>query len=484
MAPFCRIDCFRSGGDTLKRVLLYNTVLLTAVSLLMSGIGMAFQVWLVGKIGAAGIGLYQLTLSVTGLAATFAVSGVRFASTRLVSEELGLERPGGVRAAMERCLAYGAFFGLAAAVILWELSEPVGFLWIGDARTVKPLKLSALSMPCVSLCSAMSGYFTACGRVWKPSLVHLLEQLAGIALVALFLGHVPAGDIEKSCAAVTLGRVAADVLSLILMGIVYTLDRGGHYAGEAAAEKLTSRMLHIALPLAFSAYARSALSTAQHLLVPRGLKAAGYSADRALSGYGVIQGMALPVIFFPACIAAAISELIVPELTAAQVRGDREGIRRTAGGLLRLSALFSLAVTAFLYVCSDALGMTVYDSREAGRYIRLLAPLVPFMYTDMCVDGCLKGLGQQVWSMGINILDALAGLLLTWQLLPRYALAAYIGIIYTTELLNFVLSFGRLLRVTGPLSRRGAADGAGRPGAEWARCAYTAGRSGPRRSRP
>ena len=49
--------------------------------------------------------------------------------------------------------------------------------------------------------------------------------------------------------------------------------------------------------------------------------------------------------------------------------------------------------------------------------------------------------------MGINILDALTGLLLVWWLLPRYALAAYIGIIYFTELLNFVLSMTRLRRV-------------------------------------
>ena len=206
---------------------------------------------------------------------------------------------------MRRCLAYGALFGCAAAISLWELAEPVGFLWIGDARTVRPLRLTALSMPCISLCAALSGYFTACGRVWKPTLVHLIEQLSGVALVALFLQRVPAGELEKSCAAVTLGRVAADVLSLILMGAVYALDRRGHYAAGGAGDRLTSRLLHIALPLAFSAYARSALSTMQHLLVPRGLKAAGYSADRALSGYGVIQGMALPVIFFPACVVAA-----------------------------------------------------------------------------------------------------------------------------------------------------------------------------------
>lgn len=432
----------------MKRVLVYNTALLTASSLLMQGIAMAFQVWLVGRIGPAGIGLYQLVLSVTGLCATFAISGIRFASTRLVAEELGLERPGGVRAAMGRCLGYGALFGLAASVILWELAEPIGFLWIGDARTVRSLRISALSMPCISLCSSMSGYFTACGRVWKPTLIHLIEQLSGIALVAFFLNRVPAGDIEKSCAAVTLGRAAADVLSLILMVLAYLFDRRGHYRDTGAGGRLTLRMLHIAVPLALSAYARSALTTLQHLLVPRGLKAAGFSANSALAGYGVIQGMVLPVIFFPSCILAAAAELIVPELTAVQVQRDGRAIRRTAGELLRLSVLFSLGVGAFLYFCADPLGMLIYGSRDAGHYIRILAPLVPFMYTDMSVDGCLKGLGQQVWSMGINILDALLGLLLTWQLLPRYALTAYIGIIYATELLNFVLSAGRLWKVT------------------------------------
>ena len=141
----------------------------------------------------------------------------------------------------------------------------------------------------------------------------------------------------------------------------------------------------------------------------------------------------------------------MPELTAVQVQHDGKAIRRTAGELLRLSVLFSLGVGALLFFCADPLGMLIYGSRDAGHYIRILAPLVPFMYTDMSVDGCLKGLGQQVWSMGINIVDALLGLLLTWKLLPRYALAAYIGIIYATELLNFGLSAGRLWKVTRTL---------------------------------
>ena len=426
------------------RRLIYNTALLTLSSLLMSGIGMAFQVWLAARIGTAGIGLYQLTLSVSNLAATFAISGIRFATTRLVAEELGRDEPGGIRAAMHRCLAYAAFFGIAALLILYFLAEPLAYLAIRDARTVFSLQLAAFSMPCIALCSAMSGYFTACGRVWKPTLVHLLEQLSGVLLVAWALGRVGVGDIERSCAAVTFGRLAADMLSLLLMSLAYRFDRRHHFEAEPHTGQLTGRMLQLALPLAVSAYARSALSTLQHLLVPRGLRASGFSADRALSGYGVLQGMVLPVLLFPSCLLGSLAELIVPELTEAQMRGDRPAIHRLVQRLLRASLSYSISVSLFLFLCARPLAFYLYQSSQAGEFLRLLAPLVPVMYTDMTVDGCLKGLGEQLWSMGVNIAEALLGLLLVWQLLPRYALAGWIAILYITEGFNFVLSVFRL----------------------------------------
>ena len=431
-----------------RKRLIMNTALLTGSSLAMSAISMAFQVWLAGRIGSAGIGLYQLVLSVAFLCTTLAVSGIRFAATRLVSEELGHERSWSVAAAMRRCFAYSLFFGLSAMAVLFSFAEPIGFLWIGDARTVKSLKLIAFSMPFLSLSSVMSGYFTACGRVWKPTVVHLGEQLITIGFVAYFLAHSPAGDIEKNCAAVMLGNVCGDVISFVCMLLFYLTDRHSVRDYSAQKLKLTSRMLKVALPLAVSAYARSALSTLEHLLVPRGLKAAGFSADRALSGYGVIQGMVLPIVSFPACILMALAELIIPELTEAQVRGNDGDISKTVSLLIKKGLGYSSAVALVLFVFADKLGVRIYSSPEAGDYLRLLAPLIPIMYTDMVADGCLKGLGQQLWCMGINLLDALLGVLLVWQVLPVFALKGYICIIYFNECLNFALSIMRLRKVT------------------------------------
>ena len=427
----------------LNKKLADNTFILTAASLFMSVISMVFQTWLAGRIGTAGIGLYQLVLSVTSLVMTFAISGIRFASTRLISEELA---DGGetIRSAMKRCFSYALFFGTAAGVVLYLTAEPVGFLWLGDARTVRPLRLSALSMPCAALCSAMSGYFIAVSRVWKSALIHIAELLTGTAVSVYLLSQCPIENIEKSCFAITQGRITADVFSLFLMSAVFLTDIRRYAPENRRNTSIAPRMLKIALPLAFSAYTRSALSTLQHILVPRALRRSGLSGEKALSGYGIIQGMALPAVFFPSCILSAAAELIVPELTAMQLSGDGDSVSKSVGRLSSLALAFSAGISIILFLLSDRIGNGIYKSKEAGYFIRLLSPLVPVMYTDMIIDGCLKGLGEQMWNMKVNILDSALSVLLVWQLLPLYALKAYIVIIYFTEILNFVLSYAHL----------------------------------------
>ena len=428
--------------------LIYNTALLTISALVMRSIGLAYQVWLVGKIGSAGIGLFQLVMSVSSLAVVLAISGIRFACTRLVSEEIGTGHTGGVGKAMGRCIAYSLFFGLSASAILYLTAEPIGFLWVGDARTVQPIRLLALSLPFISLSSVFSGYFTAIGRVYKSVAVQIAEQLFRIALVALMLGRVPSGDIEKSCTVIVLAGTAAEVVSFILMLLLYLGDRRKHRTEGVHSKKLTSRMLGVAVPLAVSAYARTSLSTLEHLLVPRGLKSAGFSADEALSGYGTIQGMVFPIIGFPSCFLTALSEMLVPEMTKAQVSGDDKYIADTANSLLEKCLIFSIGVAAILFTFSEDLAMAIYGSAEAGRYIRIFSFITPVMYLDMVTDGMLKGLGQHLYSMKYNILDAALSVGLVYMLLPGYGLIAYIAIICFTECFNFTLSIQRLTQLT------------------------------------
>ena len=423
-----------------KRRLLLNTGLMTCSALLTRAISMAFQAWLASRIGAAGIGLYQLMGSVTALFSAIAVSGIRFTVTRLVSEEAGRNNGHGVNGAVLRCLCYALFFGFAAGGALFFFAEPLGFLWAGDARSVAGLRIAAAGLPILALSSVFSGYFTASGNVWKAVLVLFFEQLLSVASVVLLLMRCRSGDLGQACASVIGGNVAAAAMTVLIWIPVYCADQKRFGKNGLPSPGMTRRMLWIAIPLAVSSYTRTALGTLEHLLIPRGLRLAGCTAEQALEQYGMVHGMALPAVLFPACLLFALADLIVPELTQAQVQGDRVHILRMVRKTRRCTLLYAAVSAAALIGLSQTIAIRVFHTPEAAKYIRILAPLVPVMNLDTVTDGCLRGLGKQGHVMLINVLDAALGVALVVLLLPRQGITGYLSMIWITECGNLLLS--------------------------------------------
>ena len=423
---------------------IYNTALLTASTLVMRCIGCAFQVWLAGRIGSAGIGLYQLMGSVGGLAVTFAVSGIGFGTMRLVSEELGRDNPRSAGSAVLCCIGYALFFGCLGGFLLYRFAEPIGFLWIEDGRTVLPLRIMAWEMPFIALSAVFSGYFTACGRVGRSTAAGLAQQLLTVGLTYALLQTVSHGDIADNCACIALAGTVSEALGCGVLGVLYLTDRVTHDRSGEASHGLTSRLLSISLPLAVSAYTRSALSTLQHMLTPSGLRKSGLTAAQALSAYGMVHGMTLTVIYFPTCILYVVAQLLIPDLTEAQVQGSSRRITDICTKMLRLSMVYAALTVLLLFLLADPIAMGIYSTPQVADYIRSFVPIVPMIYMDIIVDGCLKGLGQQLWSMGINILESALSVMLTLLLIPRFGITGFVWVVYFNEIFNFILSFGML----------------------------------------
>ena len=94
-----------------------NAFILTATSLLLRTVGMFFRVYMSGKIGAEGMGLYQLIFSIYVLASTFATAGISTAVTRLVAEESGRGAKT-VRRILHRAIAVSAVVGIVSGLSL------------------------------------------------------------------------------------------------------------------------------------------------------------------------------------------------------------------------------------------------------------------------------------------------------------------------------------------------------------------------------
>jgi stage V sporulation protein B len=112
---------------------------------------------------------------------------------------------------------------------------------------------------------------------------------------------------------------------------------------------------------------------------------------------------------------------------------------------MKITVIFSVAATGFFAYYSDVLGTLLYDSAEAGKYIRIFSFLIPVMYLDNTTDAILKGLGEQFASMRYNIIDALVSVILVFFLLPPFGIKGYVLVIYICEILNAAMSIRKLL---------------------------------------
>ena len=443
------------------RTLIRGTLLLAASGLMLRGIGVLFQSFLAGRIGAEGMGLLQLVLTVGGLAGTLASSGVRVAALQMTAAAYGSGDRRAISAAVGGCLRYALVVSGTVGTGLILLAEPIAVRLLLDRRTVPALRLLGLLLPLPTLTAVLRGAFTACGRVRELVAVELPERVLGIGLTLLLLRF--AAGLSQICAAVIAGSFGISAFSLLVLTV--RMRR----TFWTPAKPQCRAVIRLCVPLALNDYLRAGLGAVEQFLIPWGLSRSG-SRHSALAAYGMISGMVFPVLWFPSELIFALCELMVSELARCQAQGERERLLALVRKSLRAVSGFAAAVFLTLYAFGGRLGRWIFHSNAVGYYLRLFAPLVLFLYPDAIVDGLQKGLGQQLYLVRYNSLTNVIDVLGLFSLLPRFGIGGYLFTYCLSHLTNLFLSLRRLLVVLPD-------GGARRPGDARTQNAYRAIRS-------
>jgi len=426
-----------------KRIF-YSALMLTGVNLLLRFVGTSFQVYLSGRIGAAGIGLLQLVMSVGSLAMVAGMGGIRTAAMYLTAEELGKHRPGNVIWVLSGCFGYSIAFSGTVSLLLYLFAPQIAQLWIGDVRTVDALRLYAAFLPCVCLCGVMTGYFTAADRVGTLAAVEVAEQLISMVItmtaLTLWAGHSPV----RACLCVILGSSAGACLTLSCLILLRLREK----APTGRRISVAGRLQQTALPLAVADDLRTGISTVENLMVPKRLALCTLVED-PLAAFGTVSGMVFPVLMFPACILYGLAELLIPELARCAAADSRQRISYLVRRSLKVAMLYGVFFCGLIYLLADRLCLSLYQSSEAGYYLRLYSLLIPMLYCDAVTDAMTKGLGQQKICVRYNILTNILDVILLYLLLPNYGMMGYFVSFLVTHLLNFILSLRRLLKIAG-----------------------------------
>lgn len=429
-----------------KTKFLYNGVLLTAVGLAMRGTQLLFGAYIARTLGADGVGLNTLVMMVYSFALTFATSGISLTVTRLFASLIGEGREGEGGGIIKGAFAYAFVFGSVANIALLLLSDIIGNRIIGDSFSVAALRLLSLSLLPSAFSAVISGYFVAVRRVTLNAVTQVTGQLLRIVITVILLTKTD----ESPIAMLALGVSAAEIISLLIALPTFLAERK---MARAKSRSQISEVAKMALPLGISAYLRSALLTLEHNLIPKSLLRHGETREGALSSYGYLHGMALPFILYPMTPLSSFSGLLVPEFAEEKGRGNDRKMRDIATRALNTTLSYAVAVSVLILLFSREFGYVIYGSAEAGRYIAMLAPVVPIMYLDHVADSILKGIGEHIYSMWVNISDAVLSIILVVTLIPVMGIAGYAVVIIVMEVFNFALSAIRL-RTRIPFSIR------------------------------
>lgn len=427
-----------------KKQFIKNAFLLTAVSLLMRAVSFSFNVYIANKIGSSGMGLFAIIMAVYNFGVTLATSGINLASTKIIAEEIAQDKS--KKAAVKKCVLYALFFGLIASFFVFFSSDYFANNLIGDARIELPLKILSFSLPCVSMSYALSGYFIASGKVYKNSSVQVTEQAIKIIIAVLLLNSLTVKSAKSACVALVASGTVAEIVSFLLLFLVYKFDIRKEKL--KTSHDLTKRVLRYGLPVALSAYLRSALTTTENTLIPKSLEKFSGQKEAALSAYGIVHGMVMPMIFLPSGVVSSVSTLLVPEITMLNKLGDYKKIDNLIERILSLTLAFSIGAAGILYFFSYEISMLFYGETEVFYYLKLVAPIAVIMYADGVVDAVLKGLNQEIYAMRYDILLSALSIFLIATLIPSRGVMGYIVIIYISEMINAYLSISRLIEVS------------------------------------
>ncbi len=427
-----------------KVIFIKNTFILSASALILRLAGVAFKIWLSARVGSEAIGLYQVLMSVYIFAGSFATSGISTAVTRLATETL--ISGGGVRRVVNRGIVITLCAAAVTCSLLYLGADFIAARFIGDPRAEVPCRFMSLGLIFMGLCSCLRGYFLARRNALSSSLSQIIEQIVRIAIISVLITRFGSLSVTAAICAIVVGDAAAEAASAIFLWVLYRLDIMGRNDTSFKGDGTTKNLLKIAAPISSGRYLSTLLRSAESSAVPQLLIRYGYSSAEALSLFGALRGMALPLLLFPSAVLSAVSLLLIPELSEARTKGGALAVRNTVSSVLKITTLLSFIVGSVFWFCGEKLAELLYNDASVGTCVKLLAPLTPLMYIDSIADGMLKGLDKQSAAFRYAITDSGLRLLLVFLILPRYGFGGFVFIMYLSNILTAVLHFRLLIK--------------------------------------
>ncbi len=440
-----------------KDSLIKGTIILTLAALIARFLGIFHRIPLVHLLGDSGMGSYTIAFNLYQTLLVIATAGIPAALSKLISEKITLGLHAQAEQIYRAAIMFSMFAGILMSTALYVGAPFYASNISGDPQAILATRAIAPALLLFPLIAIMRGYFQGRQHMLPNGISQVVEQclrtIVGIGLAYVLLQISK----EWAVAGASLGAVAGSVAALAVM-IYYMrgikrkdkllIHQDAQQTASSPVTLKTSQiyrnLIQASIPIViFSVTVTFIYNLDSSTIIP--LLKDQYGKALSLELIGILGGRAQSLAGIPLILAIAISQSIVPIISAAYSKKDVLQVSHHTTRALQLCILSGLPVVLMISLAAKPLDVFLFGYEDSafgianGSYmIALLTIFVMFQIVQQTSGAVMIGMGRVkplVWIVAIGIAVKFIG-----NFVLSHGLGIY-GIILSTGICFFVISW-------------------------------------------
>ncbi len=376
-----------------RQSVLYGAVILGASGIVIQLLSFVYRVLLSRVLGAEGMGVYQLIFPFFSIIIAVSMSGIGVGVTSLSARLNALADRSGNRRLMRIAITAFVlcFFALAIPTVL--MLDFITKSVLGDERTRSAI---LVMLPCIfftGIENIYKSFFHGIQKVHLSALSEQLEFYIRILFVAALAFVIKPQGIAYAVALVVVGMLISEVFSSTFLAWLYRKQMRGARLNVKSAGSLGSQLARIAIPATLTGVLSHLLSSANTLMLPRRLMAAGLSQSAAISTLGIYFGMATPLLMLPMAVSGPLATIILPKLSQGIALLNISDVRRKIGKAIQAISLAAVPFIFLLIPLSPTLCAILFNQIVPEGSFALIALSTVLNSYQIVLGASLNGIG-------------------------------------------------------------------------------------------
>lgn len=238
-------------------------------------------------------------------------------------------------------------------------------LLFSDPRCLPLLKIMIPGLILTSVYAVIRGTFWGNKQFLSYSIIEFLEEavmlVAGILLVNI------AVDLDRGTHMAGYAVLISYVFSFAVSVFVFFI-KGGRL--KLPTNEL-SPLVKSSTPITAMRTSTSLVNTLIAVILPARLIFYGATQSDAMSMFGTVFGMALPLIFIPSTLIGSIALVLTPEISQDYYSKNYKTLKNNVEKAIKSSCLIACAIIPVLIVLGEQICQIVYSDATVGKYVSL-----------------------------------------------------------------------------------------------------------------